>query len=134
MDFSLLPSWAGPLGGTIAGIIAITFAAIHAYALGFSKTEKIKDNASQELVKILQSTVNELRVEVTNLSKAHLENQREISKLSGENETLMEILQGRDDDYLRFRQEGFAAFKRIEENHETMVKLFSLLERNLAKK
>jgi len=134
MDFTFLPSWAGPLGGTIAGIIAITFAAIQAYSLGYSKTEKQKDQASKELVKILQATVETLQSEVKALHLMHLENTKEISKLGGENETLLKILQGRDDAYLRFQQEGFTAFKRIEENHETTAKLFELLEKTLTKK
>lgn len=133
MEISFLPTWVPEVTGWIVGLIAVSFAAIQAYANGFSATEKAKDNASKDLVKILQATVETLKEEMKDLQAMHLQNVQAIARLTGENDTLLKILQGRDDTYLKFQQEGFAAFKRIENNEGDIKKLIELLEKNLTK-
>ena len=132
MDIINLPEWAS-VAGYIVGIIGAGFAAIQAYANGFSATEKQKDQASKDLVKILQATVNTLKEEMKEVQSQHLSNVEAIARLRGENETLVKILQGRDETYLKFQQEGFAAFQRITENSTQMTRLVNLLEKHLNK-
>ena len=129
MEF--LPAWVGPLGGTVAGIIAVGFATIKAFNIGWSSTEKAKDQAAKDLVTILQSTVETLKGEMKEMQANHLSNVSELGRLKGENETLMKILQGRDETYLKFQQEGFAAFKRISDNEADMKELLGLLRKAL---
>lgn len=133
MEISFLPTWVPAVTGWIVGLIAVSFAAIQAYANGFSATEKAKDNASKDLVKILQATVETLKEEMKDLQAMHMQNVQAIARLTGENDTLLKILQGRDETYLKFQQEGFAAFKRIENNEGDIKKLIELLEKNLTK-
>lgn len=130
----LLPTWVPATTGWFVGAIAVAFAAIQAYANGFSATEKAKDQAAKDLVKILQATVETLKEEMKEMQGHHIENVQAIARLRGENETLLKILQGRDETYLKFQQEGFAAFKRIENNEGDIKRLIDLLERNLVKK
>lgn len=133
MDLSLLPDWVAETGGWVVGIIAIGFAALQAYSRGFSETEKIKDQAAKDLVKILQATVDALKTEMSQLREAHMENVAAIANLKGENATLAKILQGRDDAYLQFQQQGFVAFKKIEENNSDIKDLIKLLDKHLTK-
>lgn len=121
------------MGGWILALIAVIFAAIQAYTKGFSETEKIKDQAAKDLVKILQATVDTLKAEMKELQKNHLMNVEAIASLKGENATLAKILQGRDDTYLKFQQEGFLAFKKIDENTDSIKELVRLLDKHLNK-
>lgn len=129
-----LPTWLPTVIGYVVGVIGVGFAAIQAYANGFSATEKQKDQASKDLVKILQAMVETLKEEMKEMQGHHIENVQAIARLRGENETLLKILQGRDETYLKFQQEGFAAFKRIENNEGDIKRLIDLLEKNLIKK
>lgn len=131
MDF--LPTWVPEVTGWIVGLMAVSFSVIKAYSDGFSSTEKAKDQASKDLVKILQATVETLKEEMKELQTNHISNVTAIAQLKGENETLLKILQGRDEKYLKFQQEGFAAFKRIENNEGDIKRLIDLLEKNLTK-
>lgn len=130
---SFLPGWAVQISGYVIGIIGIGFAIVQAYAKGFSATEKLKDDAAQQLVAILQTTVEALKVEMKEMQRHHIENVTAIAQLKGENETLLKILQGRDEKYLAFQQEGFAAFKRVESTQNDMKKLVTLLTQSLQK-
>lgn len=132
MEF--LPTWIPEVTGWIVGVIAVGFSVIKAYSDGFSATEKAKDTASKELVQILQATVETLKEEMKELQSNHIMNVTAIAQLKGENETLLKILQGRDEKYLAFQQEGFAAFKRIENNEGDIKRLIDLLEKTLTKK
>lgn len=134
MDLTTLTAEFGAIAGYIVGAIGVGFAAIQAYSSGFSATEKAKDQASQELVKILQATVETLKAEMKEMQQNHIGNVTAIAQLKGENETLLKILQGRDEKYLKFQQEGFAAFKRVESTQSDMRRLISLLEKNLVPK
>ena len=132
MEF--LPTWLPEVTGWIVGLIAVGFSVVKAYSDGFSATEKAKDAASKELVQILQATVETLKEEMKELQSNHIMNVTAIAQLKGENETLLKILQGRDEKYLAFQQEGFAAFKRIENNEGDIKRLIDLLEKNLTRK
>lgn len=117
------------IGGGIVLVISVAFNAIQAFSEGFSKTEKAKDKASSELVELLQKTVNALKDELGELQKAHLDNVKEISRLSGENQTLTKILQGRDEATVRFQQQGMSAFLLIEKQGEFFKTHGAFLER-----
>lgn len=123
------PSWFTASVGWVVGIIGISFAVIQAYARGFSETAKIKSVASKDLIMILQTTVDTLKEDVVELKKSDLSKTKEISRLSGQNKTLTEILQGRDEEYTKFQEEGFAAFKRIADVHETLAKQNTNIEK-----
>lgn len=126
--FEFLPSWVGILGGTIAGIVAIGFAAINAYDTGLKKQRQEKDEISSEVVDLLKESVDVLEKKVKALETMNIENGKEMSRLRGENETLLKILQGRDETYLRFQSEGFAAFKRIESFGGSLESLIKTLK------
>ena len=134
MDISTLPGWVGEVGGWFVGAIAVGFAVIQAYSSKFSATEKIKDQASKDLVKILQATVDTLRTEMKELQLHHLQNVEAIANLKGENSTLAKILQGRDETYLKFQQDGFMAFRKIEESNNGIKELVQLLDKHLTKR
>ncbi len=126
---TLMPNFAEYSGWAVA-IVTGGWALVQAWQAGFSKTEKLKDKASSELIELLQKTVDALKNEVGDLQKAHLENVKEISRMRGENETLTKILQGRDDATVRFQQEGFKAYQAIYQNGEALVKMVMLLEKH----
>lgn len=139
----LIPSWAGTLGGVIAGIVAVAFGVIQAFNLGWSKTEEKKDKVSSDLIDLLSKTVDTLKVDLKTLQdettkykeetqRQHLESSKETARLRGENETLIKILQGRDEQYIKFQQEGFLSFKRIETMSDNLGKLVVALEKHLA--
>ena len=126
-----LPAWSITVGSGIVGIIGIGWSGITAYQKGFGKFEIEKDQAAKDLVKILQATVDALKKQVDELGKSHIENMREISHLSGENATLMKILQGRDEMAIKFQSEGFAAFARIAKMADGFEHLAQVLEGKL---
>jgi len=131
MEFTSLAGEFTSIAGWVVGLIGVGFAAIQAYSNGFSATEKAKDQASQDLVKILQATVETLKAEMKEMQNNHIGNVTAIAQLKGENETLLKILQGRDEKYLKFQQDGFAAFKRVENTEKNIERLVGLLERKL---
>lgn len=117
------------IGVGAAAIISIGFNVIQAFANGFSKTEKLKDKASAELVQILQTTLDTLKKEFTALQASHLENVKETARARGENETLTKILQGRDDTTLLFQKQGFVAFEIMAKQAPMMERIASTLDR-----
>jgi len=117
-----LPDWSITIASGMVGVVGIGWGIVTAYQKGFSKFEVEKDAAATDLVKILQTTVDALKKQVDELSKSHIENMREISHLSGENATLLKILQGRDEMAIKFQSEGFAAFARIAKMDERLNK------------
>jgi TolA-binding protein len=131
MEFTSLAGNFASIAGYVVGAIGVGFAAIQAYSSGFSATEKAKDQASKELVTILQETVETLKAEMKEMQNNHINNVTAIAQLKGENETLLKILQGRDEKYLKFQQDGFAAFKRVENTEKNIERLVGLLERKL---
>ena len=123
-----LPQWSITVGSGIVGIIGIGWSAITAYQKGFGKFEVQKDEAADGLVKILQQTVDALQKQVDELKRSHTEQSREISQLRGENNTLMKILQGRDEMAVKFQSEGFGAFARIQTMADGFEHLAEVLE------
>lgn len=129
-------------GGIIIGLIGVGMAGIGAFGNSFSKNEKLKDKTATELVELLQKTVDTLRTDFDNLqeeyekSKEHatqqyLENSKEISRLAGENATLTKLLQGRDENYLRFQATGLKAFDAIEKMAPAMSRLLVVMEKHV---
>lgn len=129
------------VGGYVIGLIGLGVAGIGSFGNAFSKTEKLKDKTAKELVELLQTTVNTLRDDFTSLQdeyeqdkkkwhESHLENAREISRLSGENETLTKILQGRDEAHVRFQEMGFKAFAAIETMAPAMQRMLVVMEKH----
>lgn len=127
MDFSI-PTWVGPVGGSIAGVVAIFWAVIQAFSSGWSSTSKQRSQATTELVALLSQTVDTLKRDFKDLQEQHLESIKQIATLRGENESLMKILQGRDKSYVEFQQNGLAAFKRISEMDNNLASLAKSIE------
>lgn len=128
--------------GYIIGLIGIGFAGIGAFGNSFSKNEKLKDKTATELVELLQKTVDTLRADLTSLqtesdlnkdkaTEQHLENSKEIARLSGENATLTKLLQGRDENYLKFQATGLKAFDAIENMAPAMQRLLVVMEKHV---
>lgn len=129
------------VGGYVIGLIGLGIAGIGQFGNAFSKNEKLKDKTATELVGLLQTTVQTLRDDFTNLQTeyesdkkkwhdSHLENAKEISRLAGENATLTKILQGRDEAHIRFQESGFKAFAAIEQMAPAMTRLLVVMERH----
>lgn len=129
--------------GYIVGLIGISMAGIGAFGNAFSKNEKLKDKTATELVELLQKTVDTLRADFDNLeaeyekskehaTAQHLENSKEISRLAGENATLTKLLQGRDENYLRFQATGLKAFDAIEKMAPAMSRLLVVMEQHVS--
>ena len=97
--------------------------------------EEEKENKEEDrLIDILQKTVDTLKDQVGTQKKAHDEQitqlQKDVSGLTHqinalkvENQTLIKVLQGRDEKMQKFYENGLIAFGRIEQIHRQLPAL-----------
>lgn len=106
MDFLIteLPNSAIGWIGLLIGAVAIGFMAYLAY-------NRNRDGADDRLIKILQTTVEEMEKKVDSQGEEIEELTLKVAALTTTNETLTRILQGRDENTQRFQAEVLAAVK-----------------------
>lgn len=105
----------------------------------FPARRKENDSATATLVKTLQDTVKALQDEqeiqkdkIKKLEDSHKKNEDKIVTLETENKRMLDILQGRDEDTIRFQKEGFEAMSRMNKMADSIDKLVKVVESNTA--
>lgn len=88
------------------------------------------DKANALLIKTLQDTVNALDGRVNQqdetikvLEENHKKNEAEITTIKAEKETVLKILQGRDEKTISFQEHGFKAMEQTGQMYEMMKSL-----------
>jgi hypothetical protein len=77
---------------------------------------------AEDLIKILQGTVDALETKTKKLEEdSHARNET-MAAVSKENEVLTKILQGRDTTTLEFQRQGIEAFALMKSTHEIMLR------------
>jgi predicted RNase H-like nuclease (RuvC/YqgF family) len=86
------------------------------------------DGNEDRLIDLLKQTVDQLETKV-NKQTTDIENlTKKVSDLERENETLIKVLQGRDDDTKKFQQQAFEAMKISRETHDIVTTLAKNME------
>lgn len=117
-----------PYAGVIISIIVLVIGfAAAAYMLDQWRDKKriSKDAADDRLNSILEKTVKELETKVNKLVDREKELTKEVGELRKDNERLVRILQGRDEQTQDFYKQAFEAIKMSKETHllvESLVK------------
>lgn len=125
--FSTIPGIVISLGAILAVVVTGLL-----YALGLWK--KGKDAEDDRLIKILEGTVNALKVNVDDQKKEYDENIGKLTEkidsltikvehLEKENETLTKVLQGRDEQTQLFYKKAFEAIETGEKTYKTIENL-----------
>lgn len=116
---------------SVGGIIVVCVIG-YTYVMGLLK--KNKDGADDRLINILQGTVKALEekvdkqkedhdAEVKNLNTKIDTLTKKVSDLESENETLVKVLQGRDEQTKKFYEAAFESMKTAKETHALVVKM-----------
>lgn len=140
--FSTIPGIVISLGAILAVVVTGLL-----YALGLWK--KGKDGEDDRLIKILEGTVNALKVKVDNQKEEYDETigkltdkidtlTSKVEHLEKENETLTKVLQGRDEQTQLFYKKAFEAietgektYKSIENLNKNQEDLLAVLKQHL---
>ncbi len=112
--FTTIPGIVISLGAILAVIVTGLL-----YVLGLYK--KGKDGEDDRLIKILQSTVEELEKKVNKQSEDIANLSEEVEELRQDNKKYIEIFQGRDKKTEEFYQQGFEAIKLARETHDIIT-------------
>lgn len=102
------------------------------YVIG--KFKKTKDDEDDRLIKILKDTVDTLETKVETQKNNYENNVKELNMkidkltkkvdtLDKENNRLVSILQGRDEQTKKFYEQSFESMKLIQQDHNLMVEL-----------
>lgn len=115
------------LPGTVIslGVIATGVIIGCLYLLGLikgvqDKTEEKKDGAANNLIKILQGTVDELERKVNQQSIDIEKLTKEVHDLKRDNEKYIEIFQGRDKETKEFYKRAYIAMGTVQSTHDMM--------------
>ena len=124
----------------MAGLsIAGGFAIFGLFDQRAKKKKKMEDDADDRLINLLQQTVGELEKKVTLMEADQRIMTDAIKDLKSKNQTLLEVLQGRDNNTKEFNQRMLEAAAiaekantQAEKNGQNIKKLVDLLERHLS--
>lgn len=131
-----------PLTQGILSVIGIVFVAVNTYDKLFSRRAKMLNSADDRLVALLKATVDEQEKRILQLESDHKENTKLIARLEGERDSMRLILQGRDGDSIKMRDQIASMAQQTEQmitivrstlevatqNSDHMDKLYTLLE------
>lgn len=112
---------------SIGGIIAVAVVGV-LYIVGLWKNKK--DNADDRLIHLLQETVNEMEKKVNQQTLDIERLTKKVSDIERENETLVKVLQGRDEQTQTFYKEAFKAFELVETMNKNQTEFLSLLAKH----
>lgn len=115
-------------GGTAVVIVAVIFIIINAFDRNLASRRRTADEVDKSLITSLQATVNLLRDEQKELKVQLIDATTKLAGATAENSLLKQILQGRDDQTLKFQTEGFLAIKRSEQILEVVSKTNTSIE------
>lgn len=128
-----------PFAGWIISIVILVLGgAASAYLLDAYRSKKRKEKTDEDdrLIKLLQTTVDELDKKVTKQDTDIQALTEEVRKVREENATLREVLQGRDKQTQEFHQKILDSIELAKQTHATVAKLgelFNPLNQNMTK-
>jgi hypothetical protein len=105
-----------PLTQGILSIIGIVFVGVNTWDKLFSKRAKMLSTTDDRLIGLLKATVDEQEKRIGQLETDHKENTKLISRLEGENSALKAILQGRDGDTIKMREQVASMAAQMEQS------------------
>jgi len=105
------------------GWIGLIIAAIAGGAGAYMVYNKQKDGADDRLISILKNTVDQLEVKVNKQSDDIEKLTKKITSMEHENEVLVKVLQGRDDQTQTFYKQAFESMKKANETHDVVTTL-----------
>ena len=106
----------------------ISFAGLVVWSLYYFLSPKFKqrhteyDEAGTGLIALLQKTKEELLEENTKLRKEFNILRADFETMNKEHKLLKEIMQGRDPDSVKFREQGIVAFEQAKHTNDLTVK------------
>lgn len=107
---STITAWVLLIGMAMVGSLAI----YGLYDKARIERRRSSDSEDDRLINILKGTVDELEKKFTKASSDIEILTAKVESLSKENEALIKILQGRDEQTQEFYRKGFAAMKKID--------------------
>lgn len=131
------------------GLVFMFIIAITNFKLTRDKTIKERtkevDSLDQKLISGLKETVGQLEKKVQLLEDQHSKNAELITQLSASNQTMRDILQGRDKDSLEFQRQGLETMKlfgevsklvmatnvTVTQTHDEVKKLYQMIESHM---
>lgn len=120
-DFSQIP------GGQIVAMIVVIALGIAAAIYWLDRDRRSRkveeDGAEDRLINILKKTVDELEKKVNEQGDKIEALTKKVADLEEENETLVRVLQGRDEQTQKFYEQAFASMKVAAETNEIVKQL-----------
>lgn len=105
------------------GWIGLVLAAIAGGFSAYLIYNRQKDGADDRLITILKETVDQLEVKVNKQSEDIEKLTKKITSMEHENEVLVKVLQGRDDQTQQFYKQAFEAMKIAHDTHNVVTTL-----------
>lgn len=133
---SSLPS---TLIGWVAVIILLIAGAVALYGLWDKKVKERQrdvDGSEDRLIDILKETVDQLEIKVDKQTKDIEMLTRQVQELTSERKTLLDILQGRDDQTQTFYKQANDSMAVVHETHDVVTTLATSIQNtnvNMAK-
>ncbi len=115
------------LASMISVIVLGLFALINLIDKGMSSRRKLITDADKELITTLQEQVKVFKEKAESAESIARNTQIEFEKLKTENQTLREVVQGKDLTSLEFQKAGLEAIKRAEVSYQLIEKTFTLV-------
>lgn len=112
----------------------ITFVIVGAFAV-YGIWDKVKrdrqkdtDGTEDRLIDLLKKTVDELEKKVNKQTTDIAELTKKVTHLERENETLVRVLQGRDEQTKEFYKQAFDSMKLAQQTHDVVTTLAKNME------
>lgn len=109
------------LPNTPIGWIGLILAAIAGGFASYMFYNRTKDGADDRLINILKNTVDQLEKKVNQQTTDIAELTKKVDALEKENETLVKVLQGKDEETQKFYKQAFEAMAVAKTTHELVV-------------
>lgn len=135
---STLDQWIGAIVIVVPLSVIGVFAVVGIFDKQKRERKKEQDDADDRLIKLLQQTVTELETKV-NKYDADIQNlTKAVTELKTKNQTLLDILQGRDEntqDFYKNANEAIGVAKEtngiVKKTNENIEQLIGLMDRHL---
>jgi uncharacterized protein YlxW (UPF0749 family) len=120
--FTYIPSASLSWASFIAVIIIGIASAINIIDRVMNQRRKEESLADDRLINLLKEQVSSLEKKLTELQKMLSDTQIRLETLIAENQTLREVLQGKDELTREFQRQGFEAIKRSNEILDIVIR------------